>query len=221
MTHLTRIVRNKSSRNGARILLGVLHTTEGHERPGVSDLTGLASWFDNPASQASSHVGNDAEGNDIRMVNDQNKAWTCAGYNSVSVNLEQIGLAAETRAQWLAQPKQLENTAWWVAHWSELHGIPIRQGQVNGGRVIRTGFVQHSQLGTVGGGHHDCGPGFPMDHVLDLARRIVSPKPDRELVEARARLKRVRAEIARRPGKRSPGLRALANKLKAFIRRTR
>jgi hypothetical protein len=29
---------------------------------------------------------------------------------------------------------------------------------------------QHNDLGSGGGGHWDCGPNFPIDHVLDLAR---------------------------------------------------
>ena len=52
--------KSQSSRNGAKPSLIVLHTTEMHNRPGVEDLMALASWFDNPRAQASSHIGNDA-----------------------------------------------------------------------------------------------------------------------------------------------------------------
>jgi hypothetical protein len=49
----TRLVRNRSSRNGSRPRLMVLHTTEGDNHPGIRDLEGLAGWFDNPDAQAS------------------------------------------------------------------------------------------------------------------------------------------------------------------------
>ena len=40
------------------------------------------------------------------------------------------------------------------------------------------GVCQHVDLGARGGGHHDCGPGFPMDRVLDMARGgIPTPTP--------------------------------------------
>ena len=41
-------VRNQSSRNGRKPKIIVLHTTEGHNRPGLSDLDSLVSMFDNP-----------------------------------------------------------------------------------------------------------------------------------------------------------------------------
>jgi hypothetical protein len=31
---------------------------------------------------------------------------------------------------------------------------------------------QHSDLGAAGGGHHDCGPGYPFDRVLAMARDL-------------------------------------------------
>jgi N-acetylmuramoyl-L-alanine amidase-like protein len=157
--HLTRNVRNQSSRNGVKPRIMVLHTTESHNRPGVGDLQGLASWFDNPAAQASSHIGNDAEGNDIRMVPDDAKAWTQAAYNSIALSIEQIGHASQS--SW---PRaQLENTARWLAHWSRKYDIPLV-------RSTARGVCQHKDLGAAGGGHHDCGPNYPLADVLRMAR---------------------------------------------------
>jgi hypothetical protein len=157
--HLTRIVRNQSSRNGVKPRLLVLHTTESHNRAGVGDLQGLAAWFDNPAAQASSHIGNDAEGNDIRMVPDEAKAWTQAAFNSISLSIEQIGHASQT--SW--GRAQLENTARWLAHWSRKYDIPLV-------RSTTRGVCQHKDLGAAGGGHHDCGPNYPLADVLRMAR---------------------------------------------------
>lgn len=160
---VTRHVRNQSSRNGLKPRIICLHTTEGHDRPGVVDLHGLASWFDNPASQASSHVGNDKEGNDSRMVADDRKAWTAGHVNGYALQIEQVGFARFSRDEWLNnRHKQLENTAAWIAYWSKKYGIPIRHSTSHG-------VCQHSDVSGPGG-HSDCGPGYPFDYVLKLAR---------------------------------------------------
>jgi N-acetyl-anhydromuramyl-L-alanine amidase AmpD len=160
-------VRNCSSRNGAKPILIVLHSTEGANLKGIADLKGLGDWFDNPAAQASSHVATDAEGNSARYVDDSVKAWSCVFYNSVSLNIEQVGRAAQT--SW--PDAQLQETARWVGRWADLYGIPIRQGKVSlDGRVLESGVVQHSDLGNLGGAHHDCGDGYPFDEVLRLGR---------------------------------------------------
>jgi N-acetyl-anhydromuramyl-L-alanine amidase AmpD len=81
-TVVRRIVRNRSSRNGAGVKLIVLHSTEGGNIPkSARDLEGLGSWFDNPQAQASSHIGVDQDGTSARYANDEDKAWTQAFYN--------------------------------------------------------------------------------------------------------------------------------------------
>lgn len=162
-----RHVRNNSSRHGAKPVLIVLHDTEGANIKGIRDLQGLGDWFDNPAAQASAHVGVDAEGNSARYVDDDLKAWHVAFYNSVSLGVEQVGFASQTK--W--PEAQLQETARWIARWSDLYGIPIRVGGVTrDGRVTSSGVVRHSDLGNPGGGHHDPGPNFPFGDVLRLAR---------------------------------------------------
>lgn len=162
-----RLVRNRSSRGGVRPTLIVLHSTEGANVKGLGDLVGLGGWFNNPKAQCSSHVATDAEGNSARYVRDGEKAWTQAHYNPVSLSIEQVGRAAQT--SW--SDAQQRETARWIAHWCKLHGIPVRKGRVAGGRVIRSGIVRHSELGALGGAHHDPGKAFPMRRVLALARQ--------------------------------------------------
>jgi peptidoglycan hydrolase-like protein with peptidoglycan-binding domain len=152
-------VRNQSSRRGLRPRIIVLHTTEGHNRPGLSDLRGLVAFFDSPASQVSSHVANDADGNHARIVPDEAKAWTQRAFNAVALSIEQIGFAGQS--SW--PEAQLRNTALWIAHWSRRWGIPIV-------RSTRHGVCQHVDLGAAGGGHRDCGDGYPFERVLALAR---------------------------------------------------
>lgn len=162
----SRDVRNQSGRGGQKPKLIVVHATESSNRPGSSDLAAIGTWFDNPAAQASSHVCTDADGNSARYVRDENKAWHCAGFNSVSLGIEQVGRAAQTA--WTRD--ELRETARWIAKWSLKYGIPIRKGAVKGASVTRSGVIRHSELGQVGGGHHDPGPGYPMHSVLALAR---------------------------------------------------
>lgn len=178
---VTRIVRNRSSREGAQPSLIVLHTTEGHNVSGISDLEGLASWFDNPSAQASSHIGNDAEGHDSRMVPDEDKAWTQSAFNRVSLSIEQVGFASTSRDEWFTQARhQLANSAKWVAYWSRKYGIPIRRARTLGGSVIRSGVASHAQLGVSGGGHHDPGSAYPFKYVLYLARYFYEQEAGRK-----------------------------------------
>jgi N-acetyl-anhydromuramyl-L-alanine amidase AmpD len=117
-----RSVHNQSSRNGVKPQIIVVHSTESANRPGSGDLASIADWFDNPSAQASSHVCTDGDGNSARMVADEQKAWHVAGYNSVSLGIEQIGRAAQ--GAW--QRDEYRETARWIAHWSRKHGIPIQ-----------------------------------------------------------------------------------------------
>lgn len=162
-----KLVRNRSSRRGVRPTLIVIHSTESDNRPGTSDLAAVAGWFDNPSSQASSTVIVDAEGQSARCVPDSEKPWTQAHYNSVSLSIECIGRAAQTA--WTAD--EVREAARWIALWSVRHGIPIRKGRVDSsGRVVRSGVLRHSELGALGGNHHDPGRAFPLRSCLRLAR---------------------------------------------------
>lgn len=155
-----------SSRNGTKPRLIVIHATESHNYPGDRDLAAIGEWFQNPAAQVSSHVCTDGDGNSARYVRDYEKAWHCAGFNSVSLGIEQIGSTTDT---W--NRAEVRETARWVALWSRKHGIPIRQGQVNQqGAVIRSGIVRHSDLGARGGNHDDPGNNYPWALLLGLAR---------------------------------------------------
>lgn len=166
----THLVQNKSSRHGAKIELIVLHATQARNIPGLTDLKGLGGWFDTPAADASANVGVDGEGLSARYVRDVDKSWGCAFYNPIALNLEQVGFAEQT--SW--PDKQLRETARWIALWSKEHDLPIRHGRVlSNGVVAVTGVVRHSELGRLGGGHHDPDihlGDYPLHDVLALAR---------------------------------------------------
>jgi hypothetical protein len=170
---LVRLVRNKSSRGGVKPGLITIHTTEGSNHAGITDLRGLGELFDSPGAEASSTVANDGDGNDARFVRDEDKAWTQASDNPFCLSIEQVGFAATSREDWYHKyPHQLANTAKWIAYWSEKWDIPIRRGVAPAGLLIRSGVASHKQLGISGGGHWDPGPGYPMRYVLLLAKYL-------------------------------------------------
>jgi len=157
----------------APISLIVLHSTESANVPdSASDLAGVAGWFAEEASQVSAHVITDADGHSARCVPDRLKAWACMAFNSASLNIEQIGAAAQSsweRREWL-------ETARWIAQWSHAYHVPIRLGEVRGEAVTRSGIVTHKMLGISGGGHVDPGEGYPLADVLEEATRIKRKK---------------------------------------------
>jgi hypothetical protein len=161
---------NYSSRGGAVVRLLVCHTAEG-----ATTYQSLGAYFQGPVD-ASSHVGIDDSVAVIgEYVKPDKKAWTAANANPVAVQAELCGFAEWSTAEWDRHPHMLANTAQWIAEESKRFGIPIRrltpaEAQGNG-----RGVCQHVDLGAWGGGHWDCGPGFPMQRVLDMASGTVPP----------------------------------------------
>lgn len=162
------IVRNQSSRNGVTPRLIVVHSTEGNNIPhSISDLVALGNWFDNPNAQASSHVGVDSDGYSAQFVHDERKAWTQAYFNPWSLSIEFVG-KAEYRDETV---EMYRKGAMYIAYWNKKYSIPIRKGSVSkDGRITRTGVVRHSDLGSLGGNHHDPGREFDLARINDMAR---------------------------------------------------
>lgn len=165
-------VVNQSERHGARIRGVVLHTTESHNRAGRSDVDSIHAWFDNPNSDASSHVIIDREGHSTTCVADARKAWTCAAYNSWTLNIELIGFASYTADVWADYEDGIKKAAKFGAYWSRKYDIPIRDGQCDNryAAITSPGFFTHSDFGSAGGGHTDPGKAFPMARYLRAVR---------------------------------------------------
>jgi hypothetical protein len=136
---------NHSSRHGARIDLLVWHETAGA-------YAGAISWLRNPAADASAHlvIREDGEGA-TQLVPLADKAWHAAFYNPRSVGVEHANVTSKgyaTEHQLLVSAR--------VFGWLCLHlGIPPRFARGGVGR----GVCRHLDLGLVGGGHTQCGPG--------------------------------------------------------------
>jgi hypothetical protein len=156
---------NYSSRGGAAVRLIVIHTAEGSRT-----IESLGNFFANPGSGVSSHAGADDKANTVgEYVTRGNKSWTAASYNPVAVQIELCGFAAWTAAEWHAHPNMLANCAAWIAEEAAAFGIPIVRLNAGQAQGSAAGVCQHVDLGSGGGGHVDCGPGFPMDEVLAMA----------------------------------------------------
>jgi hypothetical protein len=173
---------NYSSRGGAAVRLIVIHTAEG-----ATTIESLGNFFKGDVD-ASSHTGADDKKNTIgEYVKRGNKAWTQANANPVCVSLELCGFADWSKDTWMKHPNMLDNCAKWIAEEAKAYGIPITKLTDSQAQGSGRGVCQHENLGSWGGGHWDCGGGFPMDHVLDMARGggqekeevlFVQPPPD-------------------------------------------
>lgn len=112
----------------------------------------------------------DTAGEVGEYVTADKKAWTQGNANPYSVAAELCAFAEWDVAEWDRHPAMLVNCAEWIAEECGRFGIPIRRlsaGEAQGGAA---GVCQHVDLGAAGGGHWDCGPGFPMDDVIALAQ---------------------------------------------------
>ena len=156
---------NYSSRGGASVRLIVLHTAEG-----AKTYQELGNFFASSSSGVSSHVGiDDTRGVIGEYVKRQNKAWTQGNANSASVSAELCAFAKWT-SEWDKHPDMIRNAAAWVAEECAYFDIPITKLTASQAQGSGRGVCQHADLGSWGGGHWDCGPAFPMDRVLEMAR---------------------------------------------------
>lgn len=157
---------NYSSRGSARVTHIVVHTAEG-----ALTYQSLGNYFASPSAGVSSHTGIDDTPNVVgEYVRRDGKAWTASNANPWSVQAELCAFAAWSTDEWMRHPTMLANTAAWIAEEAAAFSIPILSNASTAQNSASQGVCQHNDLGAMGGGHWDCGPSFPIDHVLDLAR---------------------------------------------------
>lgn len=149
----------QGSRNGHRIRLvvahrwGVRYTTPAAE---ALSYQGVLREFKNPANDASAHwvyPGSAvAHGHEAtQMVARANKAWTEAGYNPDSMEIESAD------AIWLGDDWYgFHVLARMMAYELQHAGLP--PVWVHGEALLhnRAGFCRHADLGQLGGGHTSC-----------------------------------------------------------------
>jgi peptidoglycan hydrolase-like protein with peptidoglycan-binding domain len=158
-----------SSRNGKKVRLLALHTTEG-----IRKNSDLLSFFNRADAQGSSHASADPTGLlEEGFVPYDRAAWTLRSGNSISDNLEQCGFAKWSREEWLGpQIGTIWAAALWVARRASARDIPIRTLTHDQLRKGEAGVIQHNDwtVAMKDGSHWDCGPNYPIDVVIDLAR---------------------------------------------------
>lgn len=158
----------------------ILHTAEG-----ALTIQSLGSFFANPASQVSSHVGiDDTPGTVGEYVQRSGNAWTAASANQYSIQAELCAFASWDNATWQSHPQMLANTAAWIAEEAAYFGIPLTKLSASQAQGGAAGLCQHNDLGAMGGGHWDCGPSFPIDQVLSMAKGGAQPLPPEPEEEA-------------------------------------
>jgi hypothetical protein len=115
-------------------------------------------------------VGNGA------VTEDDKQAWTARSANPYADQAELCAFAAWTRAQWLAHPQMLENTAQWIADRCKARGIPPVKISSADVAARKAGVIGHINIteGLQDGTHTDPGKNFPWDVVMPRAQQILN-----------------------------------------------
>lgn len=152
-------------RNGLKPTIIGIHTMEAPEAGTTAE--NVAAYF--KTVQASAHwcVDDDSR---VRVVMDEDAAWTMPPLNNVSLNVEMAGYASQTPGQW-ADPyseRTLDNVALCVAEWCHKYGIPIRHLTYDQIRAGNKGIAGHVDVNHVfhASDHTDPGPNFPWTEFL-------------------------------------------------------
>lgn len=150
----TAFVRSFSQRTSS-IRAIALHYTAGPNIAGWGDNDGLTAFSNNTANQVSWHFSIDREGHCAYNVPIQQKAWTIAGLNSQTVNLEIVGTGHEPDYAGAG----IKRVAAVVARIGRLEHIPLSLGATDGHcNVTRRGIITHWMGGPCSGGHIDIRP---------------------------------------------------------------
>jgi hypothetical protein len=161
-------VRNYSSRNGAPILLFVFHYTVSVDN-GWAGVLGNVKWFDSAAASASStYIADRRTGACALAVPEYLKAWAQAAYNPWALSLEVTATGRE--GSYLPPGAGRDRVLYLMHRAHRVYKLPYRRGAVSGGRVVRSGFVMHADLGAAGGGHFDVRPYGIDDLIAEAAR---------------------------------------------------
>lgn len=160
--------RSKGRQGKTPVFIGI-HTMEAPEGPQTAE--SIANYF--KTVQASSHwcVDNNSR---VRVVLDEDTAWTLPPVNNRSLNIELAGYARQNAAEWMDPYSKdlLEIAAICAAEWVRKYNIPIRR--LTDAQIARyeKGFVGHVDVNRVfkSSSHWDPGPAFPWDYFLGRVR---------------------------------------------------
>ncbi len=158
------------TRPNSAVHLIVLHSTEGG-----GTARDVAHYFTSPNSGGSAHLVID-DTSCYRCLANTVVPWGAPGANVDGFHVEQVGYAAWTTDMWLAHPGMLERVAY-IVH-SHVFSIPITFVKASGLQGGRHGVTTHAEVSKAfpndAGNHHDPGTGYPLEHVLTLARNFAA-----------------------------------------------
>jgi hypothetical protein len=164
-----RAYHKSGTRPLSSISLIVLHSTEGG-----GSAANVAHYFESPGSGGSAHLVIDDD-TCYRCLLNSEIPWGAPGANSQGFHIEQLGYAAWTAEEWLAHPKMLDRVAYKMAYHAHLFKIPLVFVNAVGLRAGHKGVTTHAEVSKAwpnnAGNHHDPGTGYPMAHVLALAKK--------------------------------------------------
>lgn len=140
----------------------ILHSTESHDRPGITDVAGVQIYLENTEDQLGIHFVVDKVGNVGQSANTNDLVYHARGANSFAIGIEMIGFAKFSLKQWYLRRKQLHKVAKLLAWASKKHGIPLERSTTHG-------IALHRDYPA--GGHWDPGYNFPINRVLKIAAK--------------------------------------------------
>lgn len=161
------------SRSLSSIVGICVHTTESGKAATATPATADDVTSYQASSQTGSyHVMVGVDGKRIRQNTDDWVTWSTGNKgNNILLHVCFVGNASQTRAEWLAQDKQLRAAATVVKYWSGKYGIPLKKVSAAG----LPGILGHVDTRVWGGTDHtDPGPNFPYDKLIEYAKGAVS-----------------------------------------------
>lgn len=178
----------------------VFHTTENSDSTPPEN---VANWQTNAANESSYNglFGADVTGAKSIRTNPENRRSWSAGEpgNTDAIHYAAIGWAARTRAQWLANPRQLWHFSSVAADHHLRYGRPLKFVDRHALKRGEKGFTSHGEWYHGKGGpayRSDPGDGFPWDVVLAQAQDLIDQGEDMSFTDDdRAKLNRVHHEL--------------------------
>lgn len=167
-TNLT--TQRRIGRGGNRISLIGIHTMEAPEAGQTAE--NVAVYF--KRVEASSHwcVDNNSR---VRVVRDEDTAWTMPPTNSWSLNIEMAGYAGQTARQWddAYSNSVLDIAAVCAAEWCKKFSIPVRRLNTSQLLARQPGLAGHVDVNRAfrASDHSDPGANFPWTEFLGLVRK--------------------------------------------------
>lgn len=129
---------------------------------------GSKAWFNNPASQASSHFGTNREGYAEQWVDTKDRAWAQGDGNRSWISVENEGHGGDELSD-----GQISRVAEILAWLHRVYGVPLQVASGPAGR----GLGWHGMGGSAWGGHTSC-PGDAVRAQFDeILKRAAAYEP--------------------------------------------